>query len=1256
MKAKLLLGIMFFSYINVVGADEYYGVHGWGVLDNVVNNTPYSMLFYSDPRGLSSQLPDRTTVRIRSLKTGFGAYYGVKKDKEGKWRLYADIQDAKDPAAQFMVSTLSSSSTVILISSKAAGGLFLESDPKTYEVFFVSDKVSDNATWELVEDPKAGDTLDCCFLRNKTTKGFLAASYEVSSSDSGDPIFNLNAQILEAEKTVPYLKITYARTGGVANKVNSAGSVDIAAKLQEKVRGNKLEIFGKDWVTDISGKSKSNCGWTLGRVVEIRYLEGTDPNEKKIHDFFEKGAGSKIKDSDKPLVIIADIEKHPATALKKKLAELTVKTDNLQSLKKREIASTGMDGQRFEANQWSKVSIEALTNFGSDDDRGAPKETIGAKGSRDLQVFAHRRPEFKGSGEERIEGFSAASLITLKSLYSKGVAWIEQSLPIAGQGTIVFGAVAEEGDLQVCFSDSIAPDAVYRIAFGAEANTKAILYKDDLPVQVVTSGQNPNVKIIGGAYEQFWVSMNNGFIMFGKGDPGMNILMAWQDPTPAPGIEKIGFSTFKKGVKIADVQSISDPIVFVAPKVPYVKDSQAIQVGTNESPAWHKFPLSPAGAGTIVFEVKGQDEATLALANEKNEGYLISFGTDGNTTAKILRINGKQDLYKIDTKKLPLAKLEADKPNKFWVTYYKGVFFLGKGNIGQNAFGAFVDVNPPEEVAKIGFAGKASIANLEIWPEVTLGFEKEPSEYVKKRQFSPFSGSLIIINPFEYRIAQKGPYIQFINRLEAGGSGKAYNVGGTPAPDGDYHFRLEISSDGTPKLTYLFDNPSAEQIKLEGSVIVGDAVKDANFSAASALGVASSFQAATGSISGAVMAGVGLAATSAFAIAGVGVAAASGAANAKLNEIQKLSNRYVFTEEVESISKAKGETDAQVQSNAETIKTKMDEIRSKKITKNMDDLDYATKLWKIVISLVTNPYVLDYQGNKARIFTGIKDAYNAVKDLKLNAQTEPIYTRMMSVLISAYNNKYIVSPGDITDEMRRKDQYLWINELAKALFNSPEMSKDGTEINFKSEYLWLPTQLPEPGKGAVTFEAKGFNNAFIGLSENPYQVRNKPTRMYEIIIGMWDNTKTVIHRKSLGDAVVEFNHDIIPALSLDPDEFKPYWINIDKGVITCGVGKLGENQLWKWEDPYPAAPVKYVGLSNWINEVTYRNVRVGTFAELKNVKVAPIPAAKAKKIKGKSKSAVTKPEVKQMSKKTVTASKKQSVSMKNMGKFAVKAK
>jgi hypothetical protein len=118
-------------------------------------------------------------------------------------------------------------------------------------------------------------------------------------------------------------------------------------------------------------------------------------------------------------------------------------------------------------------------------------------------------------------------------------------------------------------------------------------------------------------------------------------------------------------------------------------------------------------------------------------------------------------------------------------------------------------------------------------------------------------------------------------------------------------------------------------------------------------------------------------------------------------------------------------------------------------------------------------------------------------------------------------------------------------------------------------------------------------DVFVCFSENNNLTSEMLKRIYEIDFGAWENSKTVIHRTPLGDSVVEFDQEKITGLSLDPMIFKKYWINIDNGVFSGGVGDLGQNKLWEWTDPYTPVPVKWIGFSNWLSAITIRNVVVG---------------------------------------------------------------
>lgn len=1237
----LLVGFCFLNFSNTVAqtpavkvpagaptstSTEDYKDHGWAKLDIINNKTPYSMLFYSEPRGLDTMLAEGCIVRIKALKTGGGNLYRVGKKADGVWRFYADIRDAKEAATQLVVSH---KGKYITLNSETAGDLLLESDPKTGEVFFKSDKESDNTLWELVEDSRAGDTLETLYLKNKGTGGLLTAAFDASGSPDDAEINDLQMRVTSSLKEKPYLKITYAKTQGAAWGYNTGGSRNIADKLNERINPDNgvLNLPDKGWMATLSGISSAAAGIWGTRSAKISYVENGDVNNEKTITIKE----------NKPLNITPNIENNPATPLKRRLEALLNRTQKLKGLTTSDIGRTGIGDYVYKigpSSQWSKVAIELVVDVPTDDDQGAPKDTIAGGASRPLSIWAHRQPEFKGFGSYKIDGFGPEMVVTVNPLYSRGFAWIEESLPVPGQGTVVFRALSTGGDVHVCFSNDVAPQTVYRVAFGAAENTKTVIYKNEEVVQEISNEQNQNARIMPGMIEQMWVSLKQGFIMVGKGDPGTNIIMAWQDPKPAQNIERVGFSTYKSVVKFADVQKVADPIVVNPPQVAYVSYTTPISVGESAT----TYPLSPTDAGTVVFEAKGAKDASLVLSNDKKEGYRISFGADNNTATKIVKMSyeggavKEKELYKIDAGMLPLASLSADAFTKFWVSLYRGLIVIGNGEVGKNTFCVFVDSKAPKGISKIGFSGTASIQNLEVWPEVELGFDQAGSEYQKKQSFSAFKGVLRIISPYQYRVLQEGPQVRFRDKL----TNAQWNMAGTPRPGGEYHFKIDVLESGEPQIQLLFDDPSKEIVKLEASVKMLEAMAESTFRISQNLAYATGPEIISSMSAILLSAGFGGVAT--------GIRAGQMAEQSKLDELQGLANRYIFTERAERKEGGTAEISPKSESNKTDLKNVLNTILQLQFAEPAQ-LDYATKLWADALRLVTDFYVVDDKAVKRKLTEELQRIYKALSGLDLTPSTLPLFQTIINTLIDAYNNPYLTSVGDAEDEARRKDWYVWINDLSTRLMKDASlMANIGIDINFKGEYLWYPISFSTPGSGSVTFEAKAYNNIFVGFSENPYKVRNVPNRMYEIIFGMWDNKLTAIHRKSLGDSVAEFDHKKYPALSPNPAEYKKYWIIVDGGVISCGVGALGENKVFEWKDPYPMAPVKYVGFSNWLAGVSIRNVKVG-FPVLK--KVQPVistkvtPATAVKKIATKPASTGNVAAVVQTPLKQITAQQKQ---------------
>jgi hypothetical protein len=1156
-----------------------YKPHGWAKCQIIRNETDSQVNLFFKPTDIRTEFPEGSVVAIKSLKTGFGNYYRVKKDERGVWRLYVDAKNTQDPATHFFVMHVGSDA--IAFSSEVANDFFLESDPKTFEVILKSDKQSGNSAWTFVPDEKAGPTAQSCYLKNKVTNGFLTSAYEGEQDTQDNEIASLKTEIERLEREIPYLKITFARTGGVANKVNTAGSVDIAAKLQERVRGNNLEVSGKDWVTDISGKSKATCGWTLGRVVEVRYLEGSDPNEKKIHDFFEKGSGSKIKDSDRPLIIDADVNKHPATALQKRLAELMGKAKGRQLLKTSELASTGFQGAPFDkVNQWSKVAVQTISSFAQDEDEKALNQAVVIAPQSPYQpkadLWVHQSPEFKGFGTVKIPDFNEDKMGFFGALYSQGVAWFDSMLPIPGQGTIFFRAKADQGDVHVCFGEELGTKVYYRVAFGTEVNSKIAIYKNDQKVNEVVKELNPLARIVPGEIEKFWVSINDGFILVGKGDPGDNVVMGWQDPLPSPKILYMGLSTFKTRVIVVDVQRYPDPIVFFPPEKVYVEDKQAISVGAKDSPAWQKFPLSPPSAGTIVFKGKGKD-LSLALAEQDDDkaGYKISWG---NGFVRLSDLEDDEELCKVAAQKGSLAELSSDKLKLFWISFYKGFFVVGSGEIGKNTFLAYYDFDYSQKLSRLGFSGDASVQDLQIWPEIEFGFPKTTSEYAQKRVFSAVKGNLVVLSPFNYRIVQQGPQVAFKDKL----TGDQWNVVGTPEPNTTYLFSLQVKSTGEPDFKFVSKDVSPIKKTLTVGVELAEKSSEIAFKRAMML--------AQGTTELFIPSMIATAAAAGMSAVDVALSTAAALGKGVLAEIETAASREVKVDRPSTKPSATAEVDPQAQKNRDEVVRMLGEVSILDLT-DKDKMESITKLWSEILRRVTGFYVVQDTSVKQKIINGMTDLYKTVIGSSLDKESLSIYLRLLDILIKAHRNPYLIKAGELLEENQKKNWYVWINELFKKLYVSPLIGKTGLSVSFGGEYFWIPQALSKPGRGSVVFQAKTYKDIFVGFCESPFEVSAKSTRMYEIVFGI---NAMSIRRKNMGDSVIEFDYKKYPELAPDPMSFKKYWINLDNGVLSGGVGELGQNKLWEWKDPYLSASLfKWVGFSTGLGEVSYKDIKVG---------------------------------------------------------------
>ncbi|XP_035682150.1 uncharacterized protein LOC118419725 isoform X2 [Branchiostoma floridae] len=114
-------------------------------------------------------------------------------------------------------------------------------------------------------------------------------------------------------------------------------------------------------------------------------------------------------------------------------------------------------------------------------------------------------------------------------------------------------------------------------------------------------------------------------------------------------------------------------------------------------------------------------------------------------------------------------------------------------------------------------------------------------------------------------------------------------------------------------------------------------------------------------------------------------------------------------------------------------------------------------------------------------------------------------------------------------------------------------------------YRW---DLPRLTEDRFTFDVQANNDVHVGLSSQSQDLDD----MYEIVIGGWSNTQSVIRRSKQGNNLVTVSTSGI----ISPTEYRKFWITWSSDG-TIAVGKGGDTQpFMQWTDPDPL-PIAYAG-------------------------------------------------------------------------------
>ncbi|XP_033105774.1 uncharacterized protein LOC117108037 [Anneissia japonica] len=133
------------------------------------------------------------------------------------------------------------------------------------------------------------------------------------------------------------------------------------------------------------------------------------------------------------------------------------------------------------------------------------------------------------------------------------------------------------------------------------------------------------------------------------------------------------------------------------------------------------------------------------------------------------------------------------------------------------------------------------------------------------------------------------------------------------------------------------------------------------------------------------------------------------------------------------------------------------------------------------------------------------------------------------------------------------------------------------------EYRYLIPRL-EQGETRLEFSVRARNDVHIAFSS---EERDTPA-MYEIVIGGWSNSKSVIRRCKQCDNLVEKRkRDGF----LDRQIYQNIWITFENGLIQ--VGYQGDDAFMEWRDNNPL-PVNYIGFTTgWRSDGVFRFCDMG---------------------------------------------------------------
>lgn len=123
------------------------------------------------------------------------------------------------------------------------------------------------------------------------------------------------------------------------------------------------------------------------------------------------------------------------------------------------------------------------------------------------------------------------------------------------------------------------------------------------------------------------------------------------------------------------------------------------------------------------------------------------------------------------------------------------------------------------------------------------------------------------------------------------------------------------------------------------------------------------------------------------------------------------------------------------------------------------------------------------------------------------------------------------------------------------------------------QYVYDQVWLSVIDQNSVVFKARACSDVHVGLARYP---GISYVEMYEVVIGGWDNSKSVIRTGMQQSPKAELDErDMV-----DCEKSRPFWVSWIDGRIAFGRGTIvGSREYLYWQDPNPHE-VTGVGITN----------------------------------------------------------------------------